>query len=223
MRTVPFFVRLVPVLLLLSLLSACAVNKRPPELVYRLQARPSATAVSTMDSQPQAAHMRVSPLRSNRPQGESLGIIVAQAGPVVRVESFADGRWEEPPETVIERNLIAVLGDSAGDASSLAAEHAAVSTLRLQWSLDQFELVESPRTASSSVMVAIDFQLLASQRPDAVAAATIREQEPVAGGAPVEAVVLAFNRATSRALSQLIQQLRAAVAAMPPSHAAKDP
>jgi len=218
MRSIPFAVCLAPLLLIAILLGACAPNNSPPELMYRLQARPSATSVSGADSNP--VHIRVMPLRSNRPQGGTLGIFVAQAGPVVRVDSFADGRWEEPPETVIERALIAVLGDSASDDPVGATRPPTDKALGLRWSLDQFELVESPEAGSSHVTVAISFRLLASQRPSAVVSGTLREQEPVAMDAPVEAVVLAFNRATSRALSELIRRLQATVSATPPSQAA---
>jgi len=223
MRRVPLAAGLMPLLLIVGLPGGCALSSRPPELIYRLQARPSATSASAMDSHQEAARIRVMPLRSNRPQGESVGILVAQIGPVVRVESFADGRWEEPPETVVERALVAALGDIGGDGLRGAAQESAVTALRLQWSLDRFEVVESPGGSSSRATVAINFRLLALQRPGEVLAGTVREQEPLAVGAPVEDVVVAFNRATSRALSQLIQRLRAAVGAMPPSQAAADP
>lgn len=217
MSSFAFTVRLEASLLSVSLLGACALHSKPPELMYRLQAHPSATQVSMADSHQGPARIRVMPLRANRPQGGSLGIFVAQVGPVVRVESFADGRWEEPPETVIERALIAALGDSASDGAMSGAQQSAVTALRLQWSLDQFELVESPGDDPSRIKVAIRFRLLASQPPGLVAAGMLREQEGVAMGAPVEAVVLAFNRATSRVLSELIRRLQATIAAMPPA------
>jgi ABC-type uncharacterized transport system auxiliary subunit len=203
-----------------GLIAGCALESRPPELIYRLQAQPDDVAASLAGPQRGAPRMQVAPLQSNRPQGESLGIIVAQTtGPVVRVESFADGRWEEPPETVIERALLAALGDSPSDDSSRTAPASAGTEPRLQWSLEQFELVESAGGSAARVTVAISFRLSAAHSPSAVVEGTVTAQEPVPVGAPVEEVVVAFNRATPRALLQLIERLRLAVAELPPAPA----
>ncbi|MBK5970843.1 MULTISPECIES: ABC-type transport auxiliary lipoprotein family protein [Thiorhodovibrio] len=189
------------VLMVASLLGGCAFRAAPPALMYRL----SIASEPAGSPPPVTGNAELLPLRSNRPQGGSLGILIAQVGEVVRVEEFTAGRWEESPETVIERALT--------ERFSRSGESAVATRPRLRPSLDQFELVEPVAGDGAHAAVTLSFQLLSPRDRLVLATGEIHEREPLsaesltAGEAQLDAIVLAFNRASSRAVARFAEAL----------------
>lgn len=195
-------------LVLALVLGGCAFMGEEPARMYRLSAALDDTTWALLAATPQL-QVEIQPLDSNRPQGGSLGILVAEVGEVVEVEEFAVGRWEEPPETALARALITALKRAGGAPLAATNPQGQPQRLRLRWSLDQFEMVEA-RAGASYVSVALSLRLLDNRTRVELAAGEILEREPLPPEPGLDAVVLAFDRASSRALSQVVQCLIAA-------------
>lgn len=205
----------------LSLVSACAFQPAEPALMYRLSVVTDGATEADIATMPGPAHARavsaesieLMPLRSNRPQGGSLSILVAMVGEVVRVDAFSAGRWEEAPETVIDRALVAELKRYTSIAPNLEESNPALSRPRLRPSLDQFELVEPSADAQAYAAIALSFQLVSPRERMVIKSGEIQERELISAGvsltatpvdaSQLDAIVLAFNRATSRAVARL--------------------
>lgn len=194
------------ILLATSLFDGCAFLHQEPARLYRLSMTlDEATTVALNQARGRVA-IEVLPLNSNRPQGGSLGLLVAEVGEVTQVEEFAAGRWEEPPETAMGRAV----------ATAVRPITRTEPTRRLRWSLDQFELVE-PAGQTPYAGLALSLRLLSAPGLSApgrveLAMAEIREHEPLPPNASLEQVVLAFDRAASRALSRVVGFILAASA-----------
>ena len=189
-------------LLVTSLVGGCALQSAAPTQMYRLSITPDPALTSASTGPSLAKTVELMPLRSNRPQSGSLGILVAQVGEVVRVDEFAAGRWEEAPETAIDRALRSQYGLSASGAA--AGRTPPTDRSRLYWSLDAFEMVEPLTGDPPYVTVSIRFELRTPAAAAAVQTGAIHEREYLPAQAPLQTVVLAFDRAASRALARLM-------------------
>ncbi|WPL19054.1 ABC-type uncharacterized transport system, auxiliary component [Thiorhodovibrio winogradskyi] len=206
MITARHFGRLALVLVAASLIGGCAFQATEPALMYRLVVTPEAG----MDRMRAASPLELMPLRSNRPQGGSLGIMVAEVGAVVRVDEFSAGRWEESPETVIERALIAALNSrAASTAGEPDPSEELLARPRLRVSLEQFEMVEPQSGGEPHAAVALGFQLLSSRNRLVLKTGEIQERQTLPPNPSLEQVVLAFNRASSRAVSRFVAEVLA--------------
>lgn len=138
--------------------------------------------------------------------------MVAEVGEVVRVEEFAAGRWEESPETVIERALAGALSVPVESAERRPRDDAesVLSRPRLRASLEQFEMVEPRGAAEAYVAVALGFQLLSPRDRLVLKRGEIQERQPLSADAALDDVVLAFNRASSRAVSRFVEAVTGA-------------
>ncbi|MBK1649818.1 hypothetical protein CKO36_14740 [Rhabdochromatium marinum] len=189
-------------LLVTSLVGGCAFQSAAPTQMYRLSITPDPALTSASTRSPLAETIELMPLRSNRPQSGSLGILVAQVGEVVRVDEFAAGRWEEAPETAIDWALRSQYGLSASGGAT--GRTPATGRSRLYWSLDAFEMVEPLTGDPPYVAVSIRFELRTPATPEAMQTGIIHEREYLPAQAPLQTVVLAFDRATSRAIARLM-------------------
>ncbi|EIC22032.1 ABC-type transport auxiliary lipoprotein family protein [Thiorhodovibrio frisius] len=191
-------------LIVVSLISGCAFQAAEPAFMYRLVVTPEAG----MDPGSVASRFELMPLRSNRPQGGSLGIMVAEVGEVVRVDEFSAGRWEESPETVLERALVAELNPRVDVAAPRRdSSEGALSHPRLRASLDQFEMVEPQTGGTPYAAVSLSFQLLSPRDRLLLKTGEIQEREPLPTGASLDTVVAGFNRASSRAVSRFVAEV----------------
>jgi hypothetical protein len=208
--------------LIASLVAGCAFRAAQPALIYRLNilpAPPAAAASSTSPSAPAipaGSGIELLPLRSNRPQSGSLAILVAEIGTVVRVEEFAAGRWEEAPETAIDRALATRLKayTQVAPAQGAPADDQPSTPLarpRLRATLERFELVETAPGGRAHVAVTLGYDIISPADRRLLASGEIHERQPLptaaaldpAPDAALDVVVQAFDQATTRALERL--------------------